>query len=277
MRVLVVGSLPPPANERARSLLAEVVRLRREGAEVTVLSPSENTVAHRHIEVGGPAGAIEVALAARASDRVVVQIEPGFLFGKDATRSGRTLGLGALTAALKSAKKPVVLRLHSTDDLAGGPGGRAAESLWALAEQIEVGDSETKEKLQALLSPEAGSKLALSLPPLEVGRPRPSELDLAGGAGPGELSALVRQRSAGDRLQLGSAARHREASLPLIEWVPVPGAGVPDWGAPPGGAVPPSPLGRRLARGLLQAAEATSFTRPLARSVRIARRLAQRS
>jgi hypothetical protein len=277
VKVLVVGSLPPPASERARSLLAEVVRLRSRGDELTVLSPTENTVAHRHIEIGGPAAAIEVALAARAADQVVVQIEPGFLFNKDATRSRRTLGLGALATALRSAKKPVVLRLHSTDDLAGGPGGRAAEALWALATTIEVGDEETRSHLQGLLSPEAAAKLTVSVAPLELGSARTSEPALAGGTGPEELSSLIRLRSAGDRAVLSSRGGDDAGSVPLLEWVPVPGAGVPDWGEPGNRGLPGRPLGRRVARGLLQAAEATSFTRPLARSVRIARRLAKRT
>lgn len=276
MKVLVVGSLPPPLTERARALLAEVVRRREEGAEVEVLSPSPNTVAHHHIEVPGPGAALEVALAARGVDEVVVQIEPGFPFAAAAGRAGRTLGLGALARALQASRAGVILRLHSVHDLPGGAGGRAAEALWALASRIEAGDEATLETLRAVLSPEAAAKLALALPPLELGARRATHERLGGGAGLEAATELVRARAAGDRAALVGRKKGAAGPIPLGEWVPSPGAGVPDWGEVPGAEHPAERLSRRAARAVLHAADGVYLTRPLARGVRVARRLARR-
>ncbi len=276
MRVLVVGSLPPPLSERARGLLAEVVRLRSEGNEVEILSPRANTVAHRHIAAPGAAAALEVALAARGSDEVVLQLEPGFPFAASAGRAGRAVGLGALATALKSCGLPVTLRLHSVHDLPGGPGGRAAEGLWALARRIEVGGEETLESLQAVLSPETAAKLALGLPPLQLGSGRRPETALVGGANLEDATALVRARSAADRSLITRGRGEGVAELPLGEWLPSPGAGVPFPGELQRQPRPSTPLARRAGRAVLHAADSASLTRPLARGLRVARTLARR-
>lgn len=276
MRVLVVGSLPPPLTERARGLLAEVVRRREEGAGVEVLSPTPNTVAHHHIEVPGPGAALEVALAARGVDEVVVQIEPGFPFSPAAGRAGRTVGLGALAKALQRSGAAVTVRLHSVHDLPGGAGGRAAEALWALAARIEAGDEATLETLRGVLSPEAGAKLALAVPPLELGGRRGTHERLGGGAGLEAATELVRARAAGDRAVLAGGRKSTVGPIPLGEWVPRPGAGVPDWGEVPSIEHPAERLSRRAARAVLHAADGVSLTRPLARGVRVARKLARR-
>ena len=163
MRVLVVGSLPPPVTDRSRGLLAEVIRRRAEGAAVEVLSPTDYSVAHSYLEMPGPASAVEIALAARGADMVIVQLQPGFPFDEGAGRAGRAVGLGVLTTALRSVRGEVTVRLHSIHDLPHGVGGRAAEALWAVASHIDVGDEETLSRLVALVG-DAGGRTASDRP-----------------------------------------------------------------------------------------------------------------
>lgn len=275
MRVLVVGSLPPPISERSRGLLAEVLRLRAEGAQVEILSPRANTVAHHHIAAPGPAAALEIGLAARGFDEIVLQLEPGFPFTASAGRAGRAAGLGALSTALKVIRRPVTLRLASVHDLPGGPGGRAAESLWATAKRIEAGDEATFEALAATLSPAAAQKLALAVAPLELKAGRPAG-NLAGGASLEDATLLVRARAAEDRRVIVRGCGDPVAEVPLGEWLPRPGVGVPFPAQAQAPVRPPEPLGRRAGRVLVHAADGVSLTRPLARSVRLARKLARR-
>lgn len=275
MRALVVGSLPPPMTVRSRALLAKVLELRAEGYQVEVLSPGEHSVAHRYLELPGAACALEIALAAKGADAVVLQLEPGFPVAGGTSRAGRALGLGALASALRSTRGGVVVRLHSMHDLPQGAGGRAAEALWAVAARIEVGDDETLQALSGQLGEEARRKLVRAAAPLEIGGVAGPEGPLAGDAGLEEVSRLVRSRAAADRAELLETGQG-ELRVPLSQWVPEPGAGVPDWTGEQ--SRPPSQRGSRpvrAARALLYAAEGRSLTRPLARGVRLARELAR--
>lgn len=275
MRALVIGSLPPPFTPRSRSLLGEVLRLRAAGAEVEVCSPSEHAVAHRHLELSGPAAAIEVALAARSADLVVVQVEPGFPIDGRAGRATRAIGLGALTSALRATKGEVVLRLHSTHDLAGGPGGRAAVALWQLATRIEVADEAMRDRLAGQLGPELAGRLTVAGP--SFGADRVAAGGLGGDATLATVTDLVRARAALEREEICSLGDEDGPysvlpRVPLWEWAPEPGAGVPEWADAAGGAVVPEPALKRAARSLLWAAEARPATRPIARTLRLARR-----
>lgn len=281
MRVLVVGSLPPPVTDRSRGLLAEVIRRRAEGAAVEVLSPTDYSVAHSYLEMPGPASAVEIALAARGADMVIVQLQPGFPFDEGAGRAGRAVGLGALTTALRSVRGEVTVRLHSIHDLPHGVGGRAAEALWAVASHIEVGDEETLSRLVALVGDAVKDKISLAVAPLPIGHLRDPGAELSGDANLDMVTATVRARAAAERRSVladpvDAAGRvHARPRVALWEWSPHPGAGVPDWGS----ATPFLPARgsvlTRAARAALYAAESRSLTRPLARGARIARRVAR--
>jgi hypothetical protein len=283
VRTVVLGSLPPPVTERSRSLLAEVVRLRRDGGEVEVVSPRADTVAHRYLELPGPAAALELALAARGADRVVVQLEPGFPADEDAGRARRALGLGAIALALRYGHGEVIIRLHSIHDLPRGAGGRAAESLWAVADRIDAGSEETLAQLESAVPAAHRSKLRLAPETVMLGGDRGRSGDLGAGASYEAVTDLVRGRAAEARMRVLSdpdaAAGHKRAParVPLWQWRPEPGAGVPAFGEPVPGARAQGPLVRRVARAVLVAAEERPATRPAARAVRGARHLLTRS
>lgn len=280
MKVLVVGSLPPPLTDRARGLLAEIVRRRREGETIEVLSPTPHSVAHRYLELPGPASALEIGLAARGAEALVVQLQPGFPFEEAAGRTGRAIGLGALVAVLRHFKGGVTLRLHSLHDLPGGAGGRAAEALWAVADRIEVGDEETRARLSSLFGEAVQAKIELAVAPLKVGGPRDvrpvgAEADLDA------VTAVVRARAASERASLladpvdGGGQVRAEPRAALWEWVPTPGLGVPDWANPKEASAASTPGMLKAARKMLYAAEARALTRPLAKGARILRELAR--
>ncbi len=283
MNALVIGTLPPPVTERSRGLLAEVLRLREKGATLRVLSPTQNSVAHDYLELRGAASAVEVALAVRKADFVVVQLEPGFPLEENASRAGRAFGLASLAMALRNAPGEVVVRLHSLHDLPSGVGGRAAEALWSRSDRIEVGSGEVLEHLAASLSPSTAGKLTLALPPVEIGGGREARAAIAevgAGAGLEAVTAIVRARAASDRASIladraaGAGQVRARQRVFLWEWAPHPGAGVPAFAdevhherSGQGSTL------RRAARAALLAAEARPLTRPLARSARTARRL----
>lgn len=282
MNVLVIGSLPPPATPRSRALLREVLAQRATGATVEVVSPTPYAVAHRYLELSGAGAAVEIALAVRRVDRVVVQLEPGFPLPPGAGRARRALGLGALATALRQARGEVVLRLYDALDLPQGLGGRPALALWSLATRIEVGDADTAEVLSAVLPAEIASRVEVDVSVRDGDSSSPRGHESAGDphATPDLASAtrLVRARTADVRTRVlsprdpsGPAAE--QTVLPLWQWVPVPGAGVPEWADAAPAPGDPGSLGRRAARAVLYAAERSELTRPLARGARLARRV----
>ncbi|HET9093309.1 MAG TPA: hypothetical protein VFN50_12940 [Acidimicrobiales bacterium] len=283
MRVLVVGSVPPPANPRSASLLAEVVGYRRQGAAVEVLAPPGLSVAHRYLVTSGPLAALEIAKAAQGVDVLVIQLEPGFIVNDTAGRAGRAVGLVTLATALRGVRAEIVLRLHSMHDLPGGQGGRVAERLWSRASRIEVGDEETKAQLAGMLGELAG-KVSIARAPYEPLAVRDRFGDLGADADAEAVTGLVRARAAARRAELlgsapvaGGPDRSRPR-VPLWEWAPSPGAGVPSWVTTAGPAPSRAASGaRQVARAALLAAEARPLTRPLAHYARVARKLAARS
>lgn len=284
MKVVVVGSLPPPVTERARNLLAEVLRLRREGAEVEVISPRPDTVAHRYLGATGGLAALELVYAIRRTDSVVVQIEPGFPVDERSGRMARAVGLGTLALALRWTRGEVVLRLYSMHDLPRGAGGRAADLLWATAHRIEVGTEETLSRLESSLGSAERAKLSLSTGTVALGGARDGSAAVEANASLEAVTRLVRARAAADRSRLladpvDAAGQVRaQARVALWEWQPAPGAGIPEFAAMSGTAAGVrESRARRAARALLVAAEARPVSRPLARLARAGRRLLARS
>jgi hypothetical protein len=287
MKVLAVGSIPPPAGGHRDALLAEVLRRRSEGDAVQVLAVDPLAAAHRYLSAPGLAAVIEIALSARGVNAVVLQLEPGLPVRHGAGRLERTVALMGLAAALRG--KQVTIRLDHRDDLPGGPGGRAANELWKIASAIEVGD----ETLRAELAPVLGSladRLAvaptsrvLTEAATAIDRGSPQDWGDGAEATASHVLEVVRRRAAAEREAIG-----RRGRLPIPgggtgtrvaqwQWLPVPGAGVPDLGPI---AVPASnsriearrsaPSLRRQARRLLAVAERHSATRPAAHLARMA-------
>ena len=287
MKVLVVGSVPPPIGGRRDSLLAHVLELRDGGHDVEIVSPDGLSAAHRHLTSTGVPGAVEIALAARHADAVVVQVEPGLPMRPSAGRGERAVTLLSLAAALRRTPE-VTIRLDHLDDLPGGPGGRAALELWKSASRIEVGDEAVLHELSAALGPMA-DRVVLS-------RPREVRWGDAGHAaaewGEGAdttaeaVTAVVRRRAATERAAIARRADratrvdradrlHRDGGSPpeaervaLWEWLPWPGAGAPDLDAAARSPAGRRSLARRLLVPMLAAAERRPLTRPLALAAR---------
>lgn len=276
MKVLVVGSLPPPMTLASRGLLGAVLSRKAAGDDVEVISASRYSVAHKRLDSTGVAGLVELALASRGAGEVVLQIEPGFPVARGTGQSRRAAELTALATLLRRLPVPVTLRLQSVHDMASGIGGRAAIGLWTSASRIEVGDAETAERLGEL-GPAVAAKVSLApeTAPIGLARERPPVSD------DGDLpsaTAAVRSRAAVERARwlAPNAGAPGEDPLPRValwEWVPAPGVGIPIWsevGVAPHRA---SSLGRRAAAYLLLRAESYPATRPFALLARRARRL----
>jgi hypothetical protein len=240
MRVLVVGSVPPPLTGRRQSLLAEVLRLRREGHEVQIVALDPLSAAHRYLTASGIPAATEVGLLARRADAVVLQIEPGLPVRPTAGRLERAAALLVLSKAL-SRKANVTLRIAHLDDLRGGPGGRAGMQLWARASRIEVGDDETLQQMLSILGSHA-ARVSMMVPPdlatESEGGPPIAREGWGEGADTtaGQVQAVVRARAAEERQALAvrgllhAAGEQPTPRVPQWQWLPTPGAGVPDLG-----------------------------------------------
>ena len=144
VRVLVVGSLPPPECARAEALRAEVVGLLAEGHTVEVVAPDPVATAHRYMTTRRDTGVPAARDAwSQASTRSLCSLQPGLPVRERAGRLERELSLVALSFALRRGRQ-VVIRLERLDDLPGGPGGRAALLLWRSAERIVVGSDDQR-------------------------------------------------------------------------------------------------------------------------------------
>lgn len=296
MKVLVFGSIPPPAVGHRQSLLHEVLRRKSEGDDVEVVALDHLAAAHSYLSTPGLPAVVEVGLLARRAEAVVLQLEPGLPVRHSASRAERTAALVGLSAALRVPGE-VVLRLAHRDDLPGGPGGRAGVQLWKVATRIEVGDVGLRDELAAVVGPLAdrivvietpsggggtvgrAGQLASSMPAEQSGWGEGAE------ATADHVVALVRRRAAASRRSLGERGRlpvpggGTGTRVDQWQWLPTPGAGVPDLG--PVRYASPSQGGRRrgarretsvrsAARRLLAAAERRPMTRPAAHLARTA-------
>jgi hypothetical protein len=290
VRILVVGSVPPPAGAHRSSLLAHVLRLRGDDQEVEILSLDPLAAAHRYLAGRGLVAVGEIGLLARRYEALVVQLEPGLPVRLSAGRSERTAALFALAAILRRCPD-VTLRLDEQEDLPGGLGGRAALAMWQAAGRIEVGDETTRASLAGLLG-SLGARVhvaaagAGSLEPLAA--PDPEGWGDGADATASHVLGIVRARAAAERASLARrtqlpAGHEPEARVPQWQWLPEPGAGVPDLGplikSPSDGRgrsrfTRPTPWPALSPRGaatsLLAAAERRPSTRPAAHLARLA-------
>ena len=267
MRVLVVGSLPPPDGERAKALRSEVVRLLAEGHSVEVVAPNPAAAAHRYLVPAGLAGCLRLATMVGRYDAVVVQVEPGLPARPQAGRLEQAASLAAFSLALRRGRD-VVLRLERVLDLPGGPGGRAALRVWQSAWRIEVGSEDERAAL-VLAAGEIADRVVVS--PAAAGDPG---LDDGGWGEGADASAenvleLVRRRAARERRAVAGPAPGR-----ILGWdrLPAPGMAMAELDASLPQPAPARGLGG-LARSALALADRTPL-RPVAMAARTARRQA---
>jgi hypothetical protein len=267
MRVLVVGSLPPPERARSEALLSEVVSLLANGDSVEVVAPDPVATAHRYLTVGGVPGCVQVAMMVSGFDSVMVQLQPGLPVRARAGRFERSVSLVALSLALRRAHR-VVIRLERLEDLPGGPGGRAALRLWRTAERIVTGD----EDQQARFLAEVGKRADRLVVSYQSAEEAPAE-EVAWGDGEvasvADILELVRKRAARERRALApSGAAH------LAGWDRLAAPGMAMTEADSALLGPPE-LARKpvdLARKALAAADRRPSLWRFARAARLARR-----
>ncbi len=300
MRVLAVGSVPPPAGGHRDSLLLEVLRRREAGDVVEVASVDPSSAAHRFLSSPGIAAVIEVALLARRFESVIVQLEPGMPVRHGAGRSERAVALLGLAGALRHCGD-VKIRVEHLDDLPGGPGGRAALELWKTAHVIEVPDEGMRSSLLEALGPIgdrvviaregdgtaelSGADAAERAERDAKSRARrlrePENWGTEGDVTAAHVIEVVRSRAAAEREALGARGRlpipggGTGKRVPQWQWLPAPGAGVPDLGP----IKKPRDRHRdttgslgigRAVRSVLAAGERHALTRPAAHLVRAA-------
>lgn len=146
MRILIVGTVPPPADGFSRNLAEVAAGALANGDEVDVLSPDVRSAAHLHASLGGLRLAVHLVARARRYDALVLRIEPGLPLGPNAGRLERAACLGALGLAL-GLWRDVTLRLDSPMPLPGGVGGRATSRMWRSATRIVVDSAEDQVEL----------------------------------------------------------------------------------------------------------------------------------
>ena len=149
MRVLVVGTVPPPGGPAARRLAAVAAGRLAAGDEVTVLSPDARSAAHLTANLRGLGLAAQLSLRARRFDALELRIEPSLPFVPESNRALRAALLLALGAALGRYRE-VTLRLDSPVPIPGGVGGRATAALWRAVTTVVVENEEDRKLLLAV-------------------------------------------------------------------------------------------------------------------------------
>ena len=139
MRILVVGSYPPPAHGEANRTVATVHRLGAQGDEVEVMS-RRGSAAQLRGQISGPLGALLVWWRGRHYDAVVVQIESG---GPLRVSHGRRARVDRLVDCVSwglalRAVRSVTMVVPDTDVVPRSVGGRSGRFLWTAADHLLV-------------------------------------------------------------------------------------------------------------------------------------------
>lgn len=134
-RVLVVGTVPPAGDVRARALADVAVARLSVGDEVEIVSPDLRSVAHTTARLSGLRLPLRLFADARRFDAVVLRVEHRLPFTGREGRLGRAAVLLLLGLALRRYDQ-VTLRLDSPIPIPGGSGGRATKALWSQAKVV---------------------------------------------------------------------------------------------------------------------------------------------
>ncbi len=148
MRVLVIGSYPPPAHGEANRTVATVHRLGAQGDDVEVLS-RRGSAAQLRGQISGPIGALLVWWHGRRYDAVVVQIESGaplrVSHGRRA-RVDRLVDCVSWGLALRAVRS-VTMVVPDTDVVPRSVGGRSGRFLWTAADHLLVSNERGRRRL----------------------------------------------------------------------------------------------------------------------------------
>jgi len=148
VRVLVIGSYPPPAHGEANRTVATVHRLGAQGDDVEVLS-RRGSAAQLRGQISGPIGALLVWWHGRRYDAVVVQIESGaplrVSHGRRA-RVDRLVDCVSWGLALRAVRS-VTMVVPDTDVVPRSVGGRSGRFLWTAADHLLVSNERGRRRL----------------------------------------------------------------------------------------------------------------------------------
>jgi hypothetical protein len=148
VRVLVVGSYPPPAHGESHRTVATVHRLGACGDDVDVLS-RRGSAARLRGPIAGPAGAFTLWWRSRGYDAVVVHVESGaplrVSHGRRA-RVDRLVDCLAWGLALRMVRD-VTLVVPDTDVVPRSVGGRSGRFLWTAADHLLVSSERGRRRL----------------------------------------------------------------------------------------------------------------------------------
>jgi hypothetical protein len=197
VRVLVVGSYPPPAHGEAHRTVATVHRLGARGDDVVVLS-RRGSAAQLGGPTAGPKGAFTAWRHGRSFDAVVVHVESGaplrVSHGRRA-RIDRLVDCLAWGLALRLLRD-VTLVVPDTDVVPRSVGGRSGRFLWTAADHLLV----SSERGRRRLVDEGGADDShVELPEVVAPAARPSDDGWAGVGDAADVMERVQRRAADDR------------------------------------------------------------------------------
>jgi len=197
VRVLVVGSYPPPAHGESHRTVATVHRLGAHGDEVHVLS-RRGSAAQLRGEISGPVGAFQTWWRGRGFDAVVIQVESGaplrVSHGRRA-RIDRAVDCLAWGLALRLLPD-VTLVVPDTDVVPRSIGGRTGRFLWTAADKVLVSSEHGRRRL---IDEGGAAEARVELPAAAPSVERPAAGGWEGLTDAADVMERVKQRAAEDR------------------------------------------------------------------------------
>jgi hypothetical protein len=197
VRVLVVGSYPPPAHGESHRTVATVHRLGAQGDQVDVLS-RRGSAAQLRGEIAGPRGAFRTWWRGRGYDAVVVQVESGaplrVSHGRRA-RIDRAVDCLAWGVALRWLRD-VTLVVPDTDVVPRSIGGRTGRFLWTAADRLLVSSEHGRRRL---VDEGGADEARVELPPAAPSIERSVDDGWAGLTDAADVMDRIKQRAAEDR------------------------------------------------------------------------------
>ena len=148
MRILIVGTVPPPGGDAAFALAEIATTLLAEGHEIELLSPDSRSAAHRSARLEGPLFALRLMWLSRRFEAVVLHFEPGLPLGPRAGRLWRAVTLASLAAALRMFSESTI-RFDAASPIPGGIGSRAMGAVWSNASHVVLASEGDRDRLIA--------------------------------------------------------------------------------------------------------------------------------
>ena len=146
MRVLIVGTVPPPGGDSALALAELASALFAEGHDVELLSPDNRSAAHRSARLQGPVFALRLAWLSRRFEAIVLHFEAGLPVGDRAGRLWRVATLTLVAASLRMFRESTV-RFDGAAPIPGGIGSRGMGEIWSVATHVVLGNDEDRDEV----------------------------------------------------------------------------------------------------------------------------------